>query len=590
VKCWNALVLAVAKTSKRVRLPHDEQRQVLRGDEDRAAHTIAWMLFRRRRPACDIEHMFVSSEAMPAQRSFEELGTPLASVTFCVVDLETTGGSPAECAITEIGAVKVRRGEVLGTLHSLVDPGCPVPAFVRLLTGISTEMLLGAPPIAAVLPSFLEFSRDAVLVAHNARFDVSFLDYALGSLGYDTLPNRVVDTAALARKVLAGEVPNRRLDTLARHLRCAHRPDHRAFSDALATVDVLHGLIERLSGYGVTTLEELLATSRARLDRTFSKLRLTEDLPRSAGVYRFVGPSGKTLYVGKAADVRARVRSYFYGDERRGVRDLLRETHGVSAEPHPTMLEAEVAEVRAIEREVPPYNRAGKRPGRWYVKLALRAKSPKASATRRPRDDGSLYLGPFSHRLARTVLDALRDTAPLHRCARPERCRGCAFADLGTCAGVRGQRDALRRTAVALARGGSEILAALATRMRALAERERLEEAAEGRDRGALLERTLRRDAEVRALVDAEKVELEVGGRTLTVRHGRLVCPGDEPAESGPHRFVAADAQRDARVIASWLTRHPHDARILSVEGSWAVPVGSGGARRVTASGPRARD
>src|SRR5437773_2446452 len=106
---------------------------------------------------------------MAFQRSFEDLGTPLSEVTFCVVDLETTGGSPDASSITEIGALKVCRGESTGTFQTLVDPGQPVPAFIRLLTGISDEMLVEAPRVEAVLPSFLEFCRGTVLVAHNAR-------------------------------------------------------------------------------------------------------------------------------------------------------------------------------------------------------------------------------------------------------------------------------------------------------------------------------------------------------------------------------------------------------------------------------------
>ncbi|MGH2828662.1 MAG: exonuclease domain-containing protein [Actinomycetota bacterium] len=190
--------------------------------------------------------------------------TDLFDVTFCVVDLETTGGSAELHSITEIGAVKVRRGELLGTLQSLVDPGSTVPAFVRLLTGISDDLLVGAPTIEAVLPTFLEFARNSILVAHNAGFDVGFLNAACDRLGYEPLDRRVVDTATLARRVLAEEVDNRKLGTLARHFRCAHRPSHRALADALATTDVLHHLIERLAGYGVTTLEELTAFSLRR--------------------------------------------------------------------------------------------------------------------------------------------------------------------------------------------------------------------------------------------------------------------------------------------------------------------------------------
>ena len=184
---------------------------------------------------------------MLAQRSFEELGTPLASVTFCVVDLETTGGA-AEDSITEVGALKVKRGEVVGTFQTLVNPGRAVPAFIRLLTGISDDLLVDAPPIESVLPSFLEFAGGSVLVAHNARFDTSFLNRALRTCGYGRLGNTVIDTALLARKVFAGEVPNNKLETLARHLRCAHQPCHRAFEDVLATTDLLHHLIERVTG------------------------------------------------------------------------------------------------------------------------------------------------------------------------------------------------------------------------------------------------------------------------------------------------------------------------------------------------------
>jgi DNA polymerase-3 subunit epsilon len=302
----------------------------------------------------DIEHVFDRVLRVLLQQSLDDLGIPLADVTFVVLDLETTGSSASSCAITEVGAVKVRRGELLGTFQTLVDPGEPVPAFVRLLTGISDEMLIEAPPIETVLPSLLEFLRDAVIVAHNARFDVGFLNAALLRAGYEPLANRVVDTAHLARKVLAGEVRNHKLSTLVAHLRCPHTPTHRAYADAIATTDVLHHLIERVAGFGVVTLEDLLAISRSRLDGTFAKVVLAEKLPRGIGVYRFVGARANTLYVGKATDIRSRVRSYFYGDPRRKIRDLLKETQSIAAEPHASMLEAEVAEAQAIATQLPP--------------------------------------------------------------------------------------------------------------------------------------------------------------------------------------------------------------------------------------------
>jgi len=199
--------------------------------------------------------------------SSDDLAIPLAEVTFCVVDLETTGAGPGEHAITEIGAVKTRRGEVLGTFQTLVDPGEPVPYHVTLITGIHDGLVRGAPPLTTILPSFVEFCRGTALVAHNAAFDMGFLDAACARAGYPYLENPVVDTARLARRALIEEVPDRKLATLATHFRCEHQPRHRALDDALATLDVLHSLIERMTGFGVTTLAGLLAfaTERVRI-------------------------------------------------------------------------------------------------------------------------------------------------------------------------------------------------------------------------------------------------------------------------------------------------------------------------------------
>lgn len=110
----------------------------------------------------------------PARGSFDDLGTHLAEVTFCVVDLETTGGAESD-AITEVGAVKVRGGAVLGEFQTLVNPRTHIPPLVAVLTGITDAMVAGAPGLGAVLPAFLAFADDAVLVAHNAAFDVGFL-------------------------------------------------------------------------------------------------------------------------------------------------------------------------------------------------------------------------------------------------------------------------------------------------------------------------------------------------------------------------------------------------------------------------------
>jgi DNA polymerase-3 subunit epsilon len=538
----------------------------------------------------DIEHVFDRVVAVLVQQSLDDVGTPLAEVTFTVLDLETTGTSPGTSSITEVGAVKVRRGELQGTFQTLVDPGEPVPAFVRLLTGISDDMLVEAPPIETVLPSLLEFLGDSVIVAHNARFDVGFLNAALTAAGYEPLTNRVVDTAKLARKVLAGEVPNNKLSTLVSHLRCPHTPTHRAYADAVATTDVLHHLIERVAGFGVVTLEDLLAISRSRLDGTFAKVVLADDLPHGIGVYRFLGAAGNTLYVGKATDIRSRVRSYFYGDPRRKIRDLLHETQSIAVQRHASMLEAEIAEAAAIAREMPPYNRVGKSRPTWYVRVVIRAKVPKVAAARTSRADGSIYLGPFPSATTRILIDAFRDALALHRCSQPERCRGCAFAELRTCTGTDAgaHRRQIATLAVALQTEPGLLLGPLAARMLHLATQERYEEAAELRDRGALLERSVHRHLEAQALLDAAEIVVRSGGRAFLLREGRLAGAMDASETSDEDvtaSLLRADAseteapddgcdRREAAIINAWLKR-TDDARLLHVRGPWSQPAGA---------------
>src|SRR3954454_23546997 len=200
------------------------------------------------------------ADALPAPRqaTFDELGVPLSEVTFVVVDLETTGGSPAAAAITEIGAVKVRGGEGLREFQTLVNPRTEIPPFIAVLTGITDAMVAAAPTLGAVLPAFLEWSRGAVLVTHNAPFDVGFLKAGCNSLSIEWHGFDSVDTARLARRVLTrDEAPDCKLATLARLFRTTVTPCHRALADAQATTDVLHGLLARLGNLGVQSLEEL---------------------------------------------------------------------------------------------------------------------------------------------------------------------------------------------------------------------------------------------------------------------------------------------------------------------------------------------
>jgi DNA polymerase III subunit epsilon len=188
----------------------------------------------------------------------ERVAPEFAGIEFAVIDLETTGWSPAAAAITEIAAVRVRGGRRQGEFASLVNPGVPVPPGIEDLTGISDWMLAAAPRLAAVLPGLLDFADGCVLVAHNAPFDVGFLRAACAECGLAWPEFTVLDTVMLARQLMSpDEVPDCKLGTLAGFFRARTAPSHRALADARATAHVLDWLIRRLTHHGIRTLNQL---------------------------------------------------------------------------------------------------------------------------------------------------------------------------------------------------------------------------------------------------------------------------------------------------------------------------------------------
>lgn len=356
--------------------------------------------------------------------SFTDPATPLAAVTFVVLDLETTGASPDGCAITEVGALKFRGGECLGTFQTLVDPGVPIPPDIVYLTGITEAMVAPAPTIESVLPAFAEFIGDAVVVGHNVRFDLGFLRANLARLGYRALTNRSIDTLALARRLVRDDVENHKLGTLARHFATDADACHRALDDARATAEIFHLLLEQVGTIGITSLDDLLALPTTAGHPYAAKLRWVAPLPRSLGLYVFRDVTGQVLYVGRARDLRRRVRSYFTGIERRRTMPLLREAASLTHVPCRTDLEAAVLELRLLHRHRPRYNRQVEAWDRArHLRIGTRSGRPARPVVVRAgaADDGCRYAGPFpSPAAARTAASAFAEgnTAALVRVLR----------------------------------------------------------------------------------------------------------------------------------------------------------------------------
>ena len=414
--------------------------------------------------------------------------TPLASAIWTVVDLETTGVG-ASARIVEIGAVRLEGGEQVRTLSRLVDPGIPMPPRITQITGIRDRDLAGAGPLRPALAEFLALSRGSVLVAHNAAFDVGMLDRALMRLDGTRIGMRVLDTVGLARCLLAGRLARFDLGSVSERFDVSVRPCHRALPDALATAEVLLGLIGLAQERGAESAEDVMSLALAAPRRARQRRHLATGLPGGPGVYVMRDRNGQALYVGKAGDLRARVRSYF-GARRQPPRieGALAALAAIEAAPTGSELEAALAELDLIRRWRPPGNVRDARPDKSvYLRLSLAEHAPALGLRTAVRDDGALYAGPFtSRRLATEAAEALRDGYRLRTCRPrlPVDDGSCLRGAAGRClAHCRGGEDALAyvrsaRSLAAWLAGEEAVLdAPLRARVARLVEQQRFEDA-----------------------------------------------------------------------------------------------------------------
>jgi DNA polymerase III epsilon subunit family exonuclease len=327
---------------------------------------------------------------------------PLERATFVVVDLETTGLRPGTSRICEIGAVRVHDLELVDDFELLVDPGVPVGPVITKITGLRDSDLRGAPHPAIAVRRFLEFAGDAVLVAHNARFDLAFLDRETERLTGARLAGPVVDTVGLARRLLAGRTPRAGLASLAQFFGTAAQPCHRALPDAQATAEILIQLIGLAQERGALTVADLVDLAAPRVRKVYAKRSLAFGAPTAPGVYLFRDAHDEVLYVGRARDLRARLRSYFRTDRQRpAVEAALSALDRIEWRVCGSELEAALEELRLLRELRPPANARNARPDR-YVYLRRRGDSVVCSSKPSP-------VGPLKSRTrARLAARALR--------------------------------------------------------------------------------------------------------------------------------------------------------------------------------------
>jgi DNA polymerase III epsilon subunit family exonuclease len=469
----------------------------------------------------------------------------LERATYVVVDLETTGLTPGRSRICEIGAVRVAALELGDTFQTLVDPGGPLPAAIGALTGLRDGELRRAPSAPAAVRRFLSFAGDAVLVAHNARFDLAFLDREVERLTGRRLAGAVVDTVGLARRLLAGRTTRCGLAALAHFFGTSATPCHRALPDAQATAEILLALLGLAQERGAATVADVCELAAPRPRRVYAKRALAHGAPQRPGVYLFRDAHDRILYVGRARDLRARLRSYFRTERQRpAVEAALAAVERIEWRVLGSELEAALEELRLIRELRPPANARVARPDR-YVYL-------------RRRRDGIV------------VSRKAGDWGPLRSRRRAE-------------LAARALRDATGEELEELLRGGP--LPRLRRKLVSLAEARRFEDAARLRDRIAALERVIR---ELGALDRLRRARLcllapareEGFTQAFFVAGGRVVCRRTLPPGAGARLELAAglaEAERaepslaaedvdELLLVGEFLRRPPPELRVIPLE------------------------
>lgn len=357
----------------------------------------------------------------------------LWDLPFTVIDIETTGAVAGRDGITEIALVAVNSGKITRTWNTFINPAQPIPQFITHLTGITDEMVAGAPSIGEVLPAIVEFVGDSVLVGHNVRFDAHFVNWELCRHGHAPLSNIKLDTLALARRTIA-EVPNYKLGTLTRELGIDVERHHRALADASATAELLLHCIKKFEDNAIFTLGTLLdhLQIRAVRKRRFSARRLPDasqlpvwtsvliseldGVPTKPGVYTLRDAGDQVVYVGKSRNLRQRLRAYATAGKPVGPKmcALRASVASFGYTVTGSEFEALLMEAEMVRTHNPPFNDRLRNFRRFGFIKVEHGREGRLLTTTRLCEDGARYYGPYrSMSAARAAVAALQDALGL---------------------------------------------------------------------------------------------------------------------------------------------------------------------------------
>lgn len=373
---------------------------------------------------------------------------------FVVLDVETTGLSPARQRVIEVAILRFEQGVPVHRWESLCHPGRSIPAYIVKLTGIDDDLVKDAPTFTDIAATVVEMLAGQLVVGHNVDFDLGFINAELKRLDLSPLVNDRLDTLALSTRL----VPSLRKPTLqAVAQKLGHstkgRGQHRAGADALVTGDVAVTLLQFALDAGYRSIDELKGIARPVTRRPKEKAprassvvdrSMLATIPKAPGVYLMRDANEQVVYVGKAKNLRDRVGSYFsqpLGYTRK-MDGLIESLQRIQVEVVGSEIEALLLESQLIRRYQPRYNTALRSHEHYpFIRVDVANPWPRVSLAKSRAEDGARYFGPFrSAATARKTVDLINRVVPLRTCTRSfksARSYGspCIQLDLGRCMG-----------------------------------------------------------------------------------------------------------------------------------------------------------
>ncbi|MFO7448199.1 MAG: exonuclease domain-containing protein [Ignavibacteriaceae bacterium] len=371
------------------------------------------------------------------------LSLTIDEAEFCIVDVETTGGSPRFGSIIEVGLVKVVNSKIVDRFHTLVNPGRDVPYYITSLTGITNDDVYNAPFFEEIADSVSQFISNDILTAHNLSFDKSFLRREFIYSGREEPENVSLCTLKIARRIYPA-LRSKSLGSVCRHLSIINPQAHRALPDAEVTAHVLIKMLREIKEkHKINYIGELVkfqSVPKSEAKQVKIKKKLGEDvssLPDAPGIYCFLNSKNEIIYIGKAKSLKDRLKSYFSPTAPRKAKKIIKQASRLKIQITNSELTALLTEAEMIKVINPRHNTMLKRYGnKYFLRVTIGHPFPTIEISNYFDFDGNDYFGLFiTKNKALSIFEMVQKTFALRECDDKEFGHGkkCFLADIERC-------------------------------------------------------------------------------------------------------------------------------------------------------------